>query len=127
MTGSDGLVFVYNADGGAVNVVRDLWHRVTSPSTYPCSLCRITYGPAGMRREWHQFTDELDVPVTFLHRDEFRTTYGVGATMGIDLPVALLERNGRLVPIVSAAEFGRAESVEDLRTLVTAGLESVGP
>jgi hypothetical protein len=126
MAGSDGLVFVYNADGGAINVVRDVWHRVTSPSTYPCALCRITYGPTGMRRDWRQFTDELDLPVTFLHRDEFRATYGVGATMGFDLPVALLEHDGGLVPVVTAADFAQATSVEDLRALVTAGLEAAG-
>jgi hypothetical protein len=38
--------------------------------------------------------------------------------------VALLEHDGRLVPIVSAEDFGRAETVADLRSLVTAGLDA---
>jgi len=38
------LLFVYNADGGALNGLRDIWHRVTSPSTCPCALCKVAYG-----------------------------------------------------------------------------------
>lgn len=62
MTGTR-VVFVYNADGGVFNGLRDVWHRVTSPSTYPSALCKVTYGVTGMDRRWRQFTASLELRV----------------------------------------------------------------
>ena len=39
-----GLLFVYNADGGVVERTLDYLHKLTSPATYSCSLCALTYG-----------------------------------------------------------------------------------
>ena len=46
------FLFVYNADSGPLKALFDFGHKIVSPGTYPCSLCRLTYGPFGMRREW---------------------------------------------------------------------------
>ena len=44
------LVFVYNADSGLLNTVRDIWVRVARPADDECALCRLTYGARGMDR-----------------------------------------------------------------------------
>jgi hypothetical protein len=49
---SDKLIFVYNADSGILNAIKDLIHKNVSPETYPCSLCAVTYDNLGMKREW---------------------------------------------------------------------------
>ena len=38
------LLFVYNADTGLFNTVADAAHKILSPSTYSCNLCKVTYG-----------------------------------------------------------------------------------
>ena len=58
-----GLVFVYNADSGLFNAVSDAAHKIFSPRTYQCNLCALTHSAIGMRREWKQFLDSLDVPL----------------------------------------------------------------
>ena len=46
------LVFVYNADGGRLAGLKDMFHKILSPSTYPCSLCAVTYGATSMQPQW---------------------------------------------------------------------------
>ena len=43
------LVFVYNADSGFFEALKDGVTKFASPSTYPCRLCALTYGLATMR------------------------------------------------------------------------------
>ena len=65
------LLFVYNADSGFLNGAVDVFHKILSPKTYPCSLCGITYGNTSMRVEWKNYIQSLPVKTRFLHRDEF--------------------------------------------------------
>ena len=37
------FIFIYNAKGGRWNSTLDLVHKYVSPSTYKCSLCKITF------------------------------------------------------------------------------------
>jgi hypothetical protein len=70
------IIFVYNADSGLLNVIKDWGHKIISPETYPCSLCALTYDNLGMRRPWREFINELGYEVEFLHRDELEEKYG---------------------------------------------------
>ncbi|WP_232221892.1 hypothetical protein [Methanococcoides burtonii] len=45
------LIFVYNADSGLINEMKDYVHKIVSPSTYECNLCAITYGNTGIKNE----------------------------------------------------------------------------
>jgi hypothetical protein len=71
------LIFVYNANSGKWNGYMDIMHKIFSPKTYPCSLCDITYGTFTIREEWADFKKTLDVPLTFLHKDEWLEQYGI--------------------------------------------------
>jgi hypothetical protein len=69
------LIFVYNADSGFLNALGDFAHKIVRPSTYACNLCAVTFGNLGMKMEWKQFVNNLDLDVEFLHKDEFREKY----------------------------------------------------
>lgn len=71
----DRLLFVYNADSGFLNMLKDWTHKIISPTTYNCQLCALTYGNTGMRKEWHKFISNLSFEVIFLHRDELNKQY----------------------------------------------------
>lgn len=114
-------MFVYNADGGLINAVKDVWHRVTSPSTYPCSLCKITYGASGMDRRWQVYVESLPFPVTLWHRDDLHRAHAEETSRR--LPVVLSQRpNGRLSELVGATDLDRARTVDDVIGLVDAAL-----
>jgi len=36
----DRIIFVYNTDDGLFNALMDTAHKIFSPATYECSLCR---------------------------------------------------------------------------------------
>ena len=66
------LIFVYNADSGVFNLLGDMAHKMFSPKTYQCSLCALTHGNFGMRREFSDYLKTLPEPFEFLHADEFQ-------------------------------------------------------
>ena len=112
------LVCVYNADGNAASLLVDAVHKVVSPSTYNCNLCRLTYGIVRQKPEWKQFVASLPVPVTFLHRDEFGAQFP--ASRNTSLPAVFVQRSdGDLRPLMSADELNAARDLDTLRALLT--------
>ena len=106
------LIFVYNADSGLLNALKDAVHKTVSPDTYECNLCAITYGSVSMKPEWRKFIRSLLVETEFLHRDEFLEVYGPGEG---DFP-AIFRSDRKL--LISAEEINRCGSLEELKRLV---------
>lgn len=106
------LIFVYNADGGVLNALGDMMHKIISPSTYPCSLCALTYGAVAKRPAWRAFLARIGAPVQFLYRDEFREL----DPRPLPLPAILVgDGAGTPQPLVSAAEL---DALPDLAALI---------
>ena len=114
------LLFVYNADGGRLAGLKDMFHKILSPATYPCSLCAVTYGATKMRPEWQQFVQALPMPVEFLHRDEFVRDYPQHQNQPLPAAFAVAE-TGELSPFIEAAEMDAAD-LNELMELVRARL-----
>ncbi len=114
------LVFVYNADSGKLNALKDAIHKVVRPSTYPCSLCAVTYGNLGMKKEWKTYINELGVPVEFLHRDEFCTQYDC---TDVTYPVAFLIENSKRTELISTEEMDATTTLDDMINLVNVKLK----
>ena len=102
------LLFVYNADGGRLAGLKDLFHKILSPATYPCSLCAVTYGAASILPEWQQFIKALPLPVEFWHRDEFVEAYPQWGSHPLPAAFAVAE-NGELTPFIQAREMDAAD------------------
>ncbi|ULH16737.1 hypothetical protein MF271_09255 [Deinococcus sp. KNUC1210] len=109
------LVFVYNADSGLLNALKDLWVKTVAPHTYDCQLCAVTYGPTGMRREWRDFVNGLGRETVFLHRDELAARYGLHQQA---LPAVYSMDNGTLRVWLSADELRACTTLEALMKLV---------
>ena len=112
----DKLIFVYNADSGLLNAMKDWAHKIVSPETYPCSLCALTYDNLGMRRPWREFIKELGYEVEFLHRDELEEKYNIKDVM---LPAAFIFQDGGLKLWIKCETMNALDSLDDLQTLVT--------
>ncbi len=69
------LIFVYNTDSNPVSSLIDLGHKILSPETYSCSLCKLTHGPFTEIDAWKAFRTSIGYPMEFLHRDEFEKKY----------------------------------------------------
>jgi hypothetical protein len=111
----DALVFVYNADSGLFNTVADIGHKLFSPQTYACDLCRITYGLFSVREEWRAFVEGLPVAAEFLHRDQFREQYGEPR---VGLPAVFVREGEVLTPCLDPEALAACEDVAALEAAI---------
>ena len=120
------LVFIYNADSGVINTVKDWWHKLLKPSTYSCNLCVQTFSAFGMKKDWKEFINKLNVPVEFLkkdkfsleflHRDEFKEKYDMPDAK---FPSAYLHSDSKLRLFISQDEMNSVKSLDELMGLVS--------
>lgn len=114
------LLFVYNADGGLFSKVSDFAHKILSPSTYPCSLCALTYDNFGMKKEWAEFLRRLNMEQEFFHKDEFLKKYPKFQT---EFPVILIDNGSAMEVLVPHAMVEACTSLKDLEQVITAKLK----
>lgn len=116
------LLFVYNADSGLLNALKDALHKALAPDTYGCSLCATTYGAVSMKAEWREYVERLPYPAIFLHRDELRRDL---PAISDTLPAIFLQQ-GSGVPslLVGSAELTPGQSVAQLTALLDQRLAS---
>lgn len=106
------LIFVYNSNGTLASLIKDTTHKLASPATYPCNLCRLTYPVASMDREWKKFIESLPHKAVFLHRDEFRKQYPSEKDM--PLPAVFIEDAAGLALLIPHTEINKAKNVAEL-------------
>ena len=111
----DMILFVYNADSGLIDGVKDYFHKIVKPGTYQCSLCALIYGNLGMNREWKEFVEDLPLPVSFLHKDEFSEEY---PDEKAEFPSAYIANDPFLRPLITRSEMNNSMSLGQLIRLV---------
>jgi hypothetical protein len=109
------LILVYNADDGLFNAITDTIHKVMSPSTYECSLCRFTYGMTGMLKNWRSYLAGVKADKIFLHRSEFQKKY---PNCEEALPAIFAEKENGIQILVSTEEINACENLEELISIV---------
>jgi len=107
------LIFVYNADSGKLNALKDSLHKLISPDTYECKLCDLTHGFFSENAEWTKFLKEADFEAEFLHRDEFLSKYE--PKQEYKFPIVFEFKNDKLQPILDSSEF---KDLKDLSELI---------
>ena len=114
------LLFVYNADSGFLNALKDFTHKLRSPATYPCSLCAITYGLVAMRRQWKSYIARLPFDTIFLHRDEWRALHPSELQ---PLPAILFEQGGEVRTLLGPVDMPLGLTVSELIIRLDRALE----
>jgi hypothetical protein len=114
------LIFVYNADSGVINLVKDFWKKILRPSAYDCNLCFQTFGAFSMKKDWKSFINNLNIDTEFLHRDEFEKKYKV---KDAKYPSAYILDNRQLTVLISDDEMNAAKSLNEMEVLVLGKIE----
>ena len=84
------------------------------PASYPCKLCRVTYGLAGENKVWKNYRISLNIDMEFYHKDEFLKTFASKYLLKFEFPVVLFSEKEELQVLISAQEFTEISSVEKL-------------
>jgi hypothetical protein len=116
------LLFVYNADSGLINSLLDSGHKLFSPDTYQCNLCKLTYGVLRMRADWRRFIDSLGIEVSFLHRNEFKKMF---KKSGDNLPAVYLINGSALSRLIGEEEMNKVKSLGRLIDLIKFKLREI--
>ncbi len=106
------LMFVYRARAGRVNALMDSAKKLLQING--CTLCSITHGLVGEKREWRSCRQEIGVPVVVFHRDELPSD--LARTVGEDLPCVVAQVGGELSLLLDPETLDRCRgSVADLK------------
>jgi hypothetical protein len=112
------IIFVYNADSGIVNALKDTVEKALHPDQYQCRLCSLTFGKVRIKSEWKRFINELPKKTQFLHRDEFINRFG---DPGTGFPAAFTvegSRDRKPALLLTPEEINSCQNVQDLKELV---------
>jgi hypothetical protein len=110
------LIFVYNADNDLVAEVFGFAHKILSPRTYACNLCKVSYGVFAMKREWKEFLGSLSQRKVFLYRNEFRKAFADFKEAA--LPVVLAKSGDRIFVLAPAKQIKAQKDVNGLMELI---------
>ncbi|MFX0023068.1 MAG: hypothetical protein ACFE9S_12145 [Candidatus Hermodarchaeota archaeon] len=116
------LVFVYNADSGVINLVKDFWKKILRPNSYECNLCFQTFGAFSMKKDWKTFINNLNIETEFLHRDEFEKKYNI---KDAKYPSAYIFDKGKLTLLISDNEMNAAKSLDGMEVLVLGKINNI--
>jgi hypothetical protein len=108
------LIFVYNADTGLGNSLLDTAHKILSPGTYSCRLCELTFGAFREKSLWRKFREASDVPMEFLHRDEFSRQYSSKFMPAYTFPVILAQSDHDLEVFLNTVELNALDRTDEL-------------
>jgi hypothetical protein len=116
------LVFIYNADSGAINLVKDFWKKILRPSSYECNLCMQTFGAFKVKKDWKKFIESLKISTEFLHKDEFEKKYNI---LDADYPSAYLKEKEKFSLLISSDEMNSVNSLDRMEALVLKKIDSL--
>ena len=97
------------------NALLDMGKKTFNPDDYPCSLCMVTYGPFGMKKDWKNFTKNLPYPSEFLHKDELSDELSQKLK---EFPALVLEADTAHEVLLDHNDFNSIQSLDDLKQKV---------
>ena len=113
------LIFIYAADSGLFNTVTDIAHKIFSPKTYECQLCKISHGWFGMHEQWRKGIEELGVEPEYHHRDRLPAALEKSCA-GLEFPCILLQKekdDARI--LMNQEEISKFEGIDKLLEVLT--------
>ena len=116
----DRLIFVFAANSGLLSAAVDSAKKVLR--LRGCSLCSITHGLAGEKREWSECREEIGVPVLQVHGT-------LDASIPIEAARALHARlrDARFVAVEGASHDVHVDAPDTLAREVADFVATLGP
>jgi len=103
------LIFVYNAKSGMLSSLINTAHKIISPNTYPCSLCKLTHANFSEKKIWKEFKERTAIEIEFVYSNNYR-----GNIVLKDFPVIMLDLNEVQTILLDNEELNRLNSVNEL-------------
>ena len=108
------LLFVYNAKSDIIHSIFDYAHKIIQPSSFSCSLCKLTHGNFSEKKDWKQFRQEVNIEMEFYHIDEFEAIYPKSNSY----PVVFKDSNNELQELISTEYLSQISTTQELINLL---------
>ncbi|WP_420378862.1 GTPase [Gilvibacter sp.] len=118
------LHFVYNANSGKLNALKDSLHKWLSPETYNCDLCSLTHHSFQEVAAWKTFRQEATLPMYFYHKDEFEKAFRSKWLPKYEFPIILMETEQSLEVFMTAEQLKAQADAHALIASVTEKLQA---
>lgn len=119
------LLFIYNANSNFGSKWFDFAHKIVSPDTYSCGLCKITHSVFKERKAWMRFRESAQLEMNFLYKDHFLEKYRSKWLSKYEYPIVLLEsESDRLEVLLAAAAINEINNVDELIEVIDQRLAS---
>jgi hypothetical protein len=105
------LLFIYNANSGKLNALFDAGHKIFNPSTYPCSLCALTFDTFTENKTWKDFRKESNLNMEFYHKDEFMSKF---PNVKIAYPSVLKLENNQVTTLFNNEVLNEILNIDEL-------------
>ncbi|MBJ47660.1 MAG: hypothetical protein CMG59_00560 [Candidatus Marinimicrobia bacterium] len=107
------IIFIYNASDNFLSVGFDFFHKIISPQTYQCSLCKITYGNVSMKDQWKEYIDGLNYDIEFLYMNNFSESHP--DLKAVKAPSTFIYDGKEYYELINKEEFN---AIPDLDSLI---------
>ncbi len=108
------LIFVYNANSGTRNALKESLQKLLNPQASNCRLCSLTYGLTSEKTKWRKFKLQTSTEMQFLHADEFMSQFKSKFGIQYELPVVLKQNHYELELVLSAKEINQLVHLDQL-------------
>lgn len=119
------LIFVYNTNSGMGNALLDTAHKLFKPNTYNCNLCALTFGLLSEHKDWKKFRLKANIPMQFLHKDEYETQYKSKFGQKYNYPIILIQSHYDLDVFMNAEIINEIENVDSLISKIQKRLDII--
>jgi len=106
----DTIYFVYNAKDDPLSIVGDFFHKTLSSKTYPCQLCKVTYGPFSKKKRWKEFLSSLEYQHEFIYinkKNDFKKDIN-------SFPVILFGSKDKYDVLISTEKINSIKTLDEL-------------
>ena len=106
------ILIVYNASNDKLSSVFGMIHKVISPKTYACSLCKLTHGNFEIKAIWKRFITGKNIMI--LYKSDFMKYYPEANFEDHEFPMVLTEKNNMLKELLNKKELDQISNTEEL-------------
>ncbi len=105
--------FIYNAKTGVVNSIIDVAHKLISPDTYECNLCKMTHDTFTENGKFKALKKKYNI--TLWHINEYEAKYKAEKNYPL---IIIRDKNEKEINRIKTDKINNLNKVDDIEFLL---------
>lgn len=107
------IQFIYNAKNNVASSIFDLAHKIISPETYQCNLCKLTHGAFTESKKFKELKQKYNI--TLWHIDDYETNFKKEKSYPL---IILRDEKGSEINRIDTETINNLNTVDELEELI---------